>query len=77
MLYYLQNPYPTLITVDMAGSLDLQSLYEACQSSHALIKSHDNISLQNVMNATWIPPEQQTMIMLEYQVFKQRFIEIA
>ena len=73
----LQNPYPTLITVDMAGCLDLQSLYEACQSSYALIKSHGNISLQNVMNAARIPPEQQTMIMLEYQVFKERFIEVV
>ena len=61
----------------MAGCLDLQSLYEACQSSYALIKSHGNISLQNVMNAARIPREQQTMIMLEYQVFKERFIEVV
>ena len=32
------------------------------------------ISLQSVMNAALIPPEQQTVIMLEYQEFKKRFI---
>ena len=73
----LQYPYPTLITVDMAGCLDLQCLCDAYQSSQTSIKSHGNVFGENVINAARIPPEQQTVIMLEYQEFKKRFIEVT
>ena len=73
----LQNPYPTLITVDMAGCRDLQSLYNRRQTGDFSNETHGNIYLQNVMNVAKIPQEQQALIMKEYQEFKQRFIEIA
>ena len=41
------------------------------------LNSHGNLYLKNVMIAAKIPPEQQTVIMQEYQDFKKRFIEVA
>ena len=73
----LQNPYPTLITVDMAGCLDLQYLYNRRQTGDFSIETHGNIQLKNVMNVAKIPQELQASIMKEYKEFKQRFIEIA
>eukprot|EP00794_Sanderia_malayensis_P004949 gene4949-5598_t len=71
-----KHPYPTVIK-SMAGCFDLNLLHEASKNGDFLTQEYGVQCLRKIMDFANIQEDQQHIMIAQYNVFKQRFLDIT